>query len=378
MGLFDFLKSKTEEDVEKGLFYWDEHDLEKLNDEELDTEFRYLSAMFSRTLEGADMLLERMEERGNAMPSGTALYKACLALKGYDEAQKILEMSNKKDKYKSTDIVKGRGKKGALVAFVGSSPSMLDVAREKVFAGQIGSIMKSTYLPSLDMDEDDVYFTNLVPEYLEDEDGSPREPTSEEIEFWSDSFKEEIRKAGPRFIVALGKNAADALGNMADEWVPHPRAVQMYGDSGEVGRKLSRLAKNIESWTKNPDSTVEAKIAKTDDELRVVYGVVLEPEVEDTDGNWTTEEEIIKACHYWMQNSRVIGDEHIYKATDVEVVECWIAPEDTVIGQEEVKKGSWILGVKVHDNERWELVKSGEYSGFSIAGAAIIDETERL
>lgn len=36
----------------------------------------------------------------------------------------------------------------------------------------------------------------------------------------------------------------------------------------------------------------------------------------------------------------------------------------------DVPEEGWIVGVKVHDDETWEMVKSGELSGFSIGGRA--------
>lgn len=36
----------------------------------------------------------------------------------------------------------------------------------------------------------------------------------------------------------------------------------------------------------------------------------------------------------------------------------------------EIDQEGWIIGVKVHDDETWEMVKSGELSAFSIGGRA--------
>jgi hypothetical protein len=57
---------------------------------------------------------------------------------------------------------------------------------------------------------------------------------------------------------------------------------------------------------------------------------------------------------------------------DARVVENYLAPQDLTFklkGKEEkVKKGSWIIGVKVYDSDTWQRCKTGEYTGFSIGG----------
>jgi hypothetical protein len=60
-------------------------------------------------------------------------------------------------------------------------------------------------------------------------------------------------------------------------------------------------------------------------------------------------------------------------------VESFIAPVDMTINGEFVKKGSWLLGVKIFDKDAWEAVKSGElFSGFSFRGGAKIDPNKTL
>lgn len=273
----------------------------------------------------------------------------------------------------------GRGQEDALVMFVGASPSRLDTLRKKVFTGPVGKTVQDTYLDELETNS--VYMTNLVPVYLSDDDGNPREPTEDEIDKWAPVFKDEVERVRPSFIVALGKTAKETLGEQADEFVPHPRAINLYGDSGEVSRKLGRLNDQIEKARQEVSKSsgnTEATIIKTDDERQVVKGVVLEPFVEDSDGNWTTPDEIEKAAHYFMKNYQLVGHEHQEVLKDAHVVENWVADEDMTIGGHEVKKGTWVVGIKIEDDERWEMVKSGQYTGFSIGAKAKIDPGMRL
>lgn len=413
---------------------------------------------------------------------------------------------NKNDEDNIDELIEkampGKGATDAEVMFVGGSPSKLDMIRDSVFTGPVGATLQEKY--ASEIDANGMFITNAVPEYLSDDDGNPREPTEEDIEKWMPLLKKQIEQVWPEHIVALGKSAKSAVEQATgisfdesdNEWVPHPRALNIHGDSGEVGRKLSRLNKTlndrdkdvsvqkavidddippigpeivfnkldamrrVRSWAGGPrksninftqfaraflvrdgdptnissyklmiadvvdgelrtipaalrtameslddveglsDSerrqlrssvrrtlsdddilgkSINVSIEKQEEEKRLALGVVMEPEVEDADGNWATEEEIEDACHYFMKNHQEVGHEHIYKIEDgVHVVESYVLRDDANIGGRNVRKGSWIMGVKCENDEVWDRVKKGEYKGFSIDGRAIISPEERL
>ena len=118
-------------------------------------------------------------------------------------------------------------------------------------------------------------------------------------------------------------------------------------------------------------------IVKADAEKQIVYGVVLEPDTTDSQNDFMTADEIEKTAHEYMATSRVIGSQHSKPAQAVPV-ESYIAPMDMDLdgqyGPQVVKKGSWVLAVKVLDPEEWAKVKSGEYTGFSVGGTGQRDE----
>lgn len=120
-------------------------------------------------------------------------------------------------------------------------------------------------------------------------------------------------------------------------------------------------------------------IFKADNEKQVVYGVVLEPNDVDLQEDWMKPEEIEKTAHFFMMNGRTIGKSHetVCKAIPVE---SYIAPVDFACkgqyGDQTVKKGSWVIGVKVLDPSEWEKVKSGEYTGFSVGGWGKREDSE--
>lgn len=100
---------------------------------------------------------------------------------------------------------------------------------------------------------------------------------------------------------------------------------------------------------------------------RIVYGVVSEPGSIDLQGDRLSEPEIRRACHKFMQDSQKIGKEHegVAKAS---IIESYIAPVAFKCNGQPVRKGSWVMAVKIHDDKLWNDVKKGEITGFSIAG----------
>jgi hypothetical protein len=107
-------------------------------------------------------------------------------------------------------------------------------------------------------------------------------------------------------------------------------------------------------------------VAKGSDQ-QIVYGVVSEPNVIDLQGDRLSESEIRKACHKFMQTSQRIGKEHSGPAK-ASIIESYIAPTNFKCNGQKVRKGSWVMAVKIHDPSLWQAVKKGEITGFSIAG----------
>lgn len=141
-----------------------------------------------------------------------------------------------------------------------------------------------------------------------------------------------------------------------------------YVENGANQRKFF-LTKSEEQ----PNFEKPVKVIKSDDEeKRLVYGIVYEPDVIDAHGDFTDSETIEKAAHEFMLKYRQIDKNHDFVAGVGEVVESYIAPADMELNGEPVKKGTWILTTKA-DEETWEAVKKGEFQGYSLAGVA---ETE--
>jgi len=111
----------------------------------------------------------------------------------------------------------------------------------------------------------------------------------------------------------------------------------------------------------------EVPISKLDEEKHIVYGVVLEPESEDTQGDVISAEEIEKTAHLFMMRARRIGLSH-RRRIEAFPVESFLAPVNFSFENQPVKKGSWVLGVKIFDEQIWQDVKAGFLGAFSVGG----------
>lgn len=106
-------------------------------------------------------------------------------------------------------------------------------------------------------------------------------------------------------------------------------------------------------------------------EQRLVTGIVLEPEVVDSQGDVYSADEIARAAHGWMEQFQNMG--HMHQTlinSGVRPVESYCAPCDLELGGQPVKAGTWLLVVHVISDAVWAQVKAGELTGFSIGGFA--------
>jgi hypothetical protein len=130
------------------------------------------------------------------------------------------------------------------------------------------------------------------------------------------------------------------------------------------------------------------------EEERYVLAIVLEPNDgsdnaiidPDANGNIYSNEEVRNACHWYAENGGKKGFMHGLEQYDgyliekddqsvvllenyvmpIDVPPCTIAPE-----QELIKKGTWMVGFRVNDDDIWGKVKSGEVSGVSVGMLAL-------
>lgn len=116
-----------------------------------------------------------------------------------------------------------------------------------------------------------------------------------------------------------------------------------------------------------------ARILKDTGEERFVLGVVLEPDVVDAQNDTYSADEVRKAAHRWMESNQAqLGKQHSEIVTGkLKVLESYVAPADFAVGEQTVKKGAWVMAIRVVDDDLWTAVKKGSFTGFSIGGTAI-------
>lgn len=182
-----------------------------------------------------------------------------------------------------------------------------------------------------------------------------------------------------KFLEDVVKSAEELLGKLyfvskkiekrGDEWVVLDSSGEKVLGRHDSQESAKRQLRAIEANKADDAWERSTQIYKVNEEKQLVTGVVMEPGEIDTQGDFTTASEIETAAHLFMTKSRIVGKGHATKAK-AEVVESYVSGAEMEIGGQKVKKGSWIMTVKVHDPDLWTAVKSGEFSGFSIGGRA--------
>ena len=120
-------------------------------------------------------------------------------------------------------------------------------------------------------------------------------------------------------------------------------------------------------------------IEKHNEDERLVLGVVLEPTSSDTPdlhNDFYEAEEVSKACENFNTYCMNTNVEHVFQLPDdsATITKSFIMPVDCCIGDQEVKEGTWIQEWKIHSEDLWAMVKSEDFTGFSIGGTARVED----
>lgn len=113
-------------------------------------------------------------------------------------------------------------------------------------------------------------------------------------------------------------------------------------------------------------------VKKVDQEQQIVWGEVYVPDVPDSQNDFMTAASIREMAYRFMQKGDMfaIDTGHDQEKNGSYIVESFIARD----GDPNFIPGSWVLGVKVEDPEKWAMVKSGELNGFSVDGRAMQED----
>lgn len=113
------------------------------------------------------------------------------------------------------------------------------------------------------------------------------------------------------------------------------------------------------------------QITKHNDELGVVYGIVYSPDVEDTQGDIATAEEIRKAAYKFMKTAAIakaVDVEHDLEPVDAFICESYIVRKGDEYFPED--EGAWAVGIKLEDDDLISSVKKGDIAALSMYGSA--------
>lgn len=114
------------------------------------------------------------------------------------------------------------------------------------------------------------------------------------------------------------------------------------------------------------------RILKADADSHFVTGIVYEPMVEDSQGNYMTEEEITKAAYWFAKNGNQVDLQHCFKKCDgAEVVESYVTKCDMELEGETIRKGTWLMTMEITDSNVWDSIQKGDITGFSMGGVGV-------
>jgi DNA adenine methylase len=134
-------------------------------------------------------------------------------------------------------------------------------------------------------------------------------------------------------------------------------------------------------WVEEPPTEAASKaissvlskripLLKTSEE-RYVLGIVLEPETVDAQRDIYSAAEVREAAHRFMEEYQNVGLMHRDLVNGrVKILESYLAPAPFEIDGASVKRGTWLLAVRVLDDELWKQVREGSLRGFSMGGSA--------
>ena len=135
------------------------------------------------------------------------------------------------------------------------------------------------------------------------------------------------------------------------------------------------------------EQTIKAALLKKslNEEKRLATFLVLEPQDEDyttsdLHGDWYDLDTVEDACHSFNRFCRKANLFHLVDTTAFEFAESYITESDMLIGEEPIKKGSWLAKIYVNKSDVgdlvWESIKSGEFNGLSVQCEGFVSDIE--
>ena len=137
--------------------------------------------------------------------------------------------------------------------------------------------------------------------------------------------------------------------------------------SFEAAKKEEKKEKQIE---KTESGEKYFKFDKIDKKQQIVGGIIYEPNVEDSQGDYMEADEIEKMAYKYMTGDKKFKINHKGKDFTFPIIESYIPDEDTKKGGQIIKKDAWWLMIKIDNKKIWTDIENGKLGGFSMGGKA--------
>jgi len=195
------------------------------------------------------------------------------------------------------------------------------------------------------------------------------------------------RSSVARELTELATNLVPALANAAPTIVEafvraeEPLHVLAKARTSQAPRASEDEVPALEEAPQQVSSCLSAPLRKRipllkTTEARYVFGIVLEPEKVDAQQDIYSAAEVRDAAHRFMEEYRNLGLMHRkILGEQVKILESYLAPAEFEVDGTLIKKGTWLLAVRVVDEELWTQIKAGDLTGFSIGGSAVRSTT---
>ena len=190
--------------------------------------------------------------------------------------------------------------------------------------------------------------------------------------------KDDEGKTVPRTLRHLPFKDADGkvdLPHLRNALARLPQSKLSVADKAKARKRLTDAARAAGVGEPANKGMTDVAILKQNGQQQVALGVVMEPDVADTQSDGTQAAEIETAANQFMEDYRGgrtilrLGHEMDLQDSDAVLTQHYIAPVDMTVNGQAVRAGSWLQAWKYADH-LWPRILSGEFTGFSIGGFA--------
>jgi len=128
---------------------------------------------------------------------------------------------------------------------------------------------------------------------------------------------------------------------------------------------------------KNKELVLDTVIKSLNTELQQVTYVAMLPDSWDLHGDFTSSEEVRKAKESFNKSEMRTNLYHMVMTKAFEVIESYLLPCDATLNGHEIRKGTWLMTLQVHDPDLWKMIKDEEITGISIGATAVAEPVEQ-